>query len=350
MAAALMVTNVSIRQDHEGRFCVNDLHQAAGGEKRHQPSNWLALQQTQALVRELIREQKPDALGAPIPVESRQGLGTFVTKELVYAYAMWVSPEFHLRVIRAYDRMTREGAISLPDFNDPVAAARAWADKAEQVQRLARLAHAQRETLEAARPAVEFHEAVAQSNDTLSIGQFAKLMGVGEVRLFKLMRDERILITGGAKHNLPFQSHIDCGRFEVRESVYTDPETQRNHLRFQTRITPKGQMWLQKKFFPAQAEVLTEALEAAAEPGDLLAAGPAQLTGQDIDRDVPAPSADQNRSDLARQTLDAARKMLGRRPQVAGSERSVVENPRIPMPHPDQEREASRYLLQSQRY
>src|SRR5690606_42052041 len=65
--------------------------------------------------------------------------------------------------------------------------------------------------------------------------------------------------------------------------------------------------------FPAQAEVLTEALEAAAEPGDLLAAGPAQLTGQDIDRDVPAPSADQNRSDLARQTLDAARKMLGRR-------------------------------------
>ncbi|MFB8828338.1 KilA-N domain-containing protein [Azotobacter sp. CWF10] len=93
----LVIANTTIRQDAEGRYCLNDLHRASGGEKRHGPSYWLANQQTKELVSEL------ETTGNPVvTLEGRNG-GTYVCKELVYAYAMWISPAFHVRVIRTFD-------------------------------------------------------------------------------------------------------------------------------------------------------------------------------------------------------------------------------------------------------
>lgn len=99
----LSIVGVSIRQDEHGRYCLNDLHKAAGGEKRHQPSDWLRVQQTQELIAEI------DIPGIP-GIVSKQGLGTFAAKELVYAYAMWISSAFHLKVIRAYDAMVSQSS------------------------------------------------------------------------------------------------------------------------------------------------------------------------------------------------------------------------------------------------
>lgn len=99
--ANLIVSSKTIRQDAEGRFRLNDLHKAAGGEKRHSPSYWLENQQTDALVRILQTTGNP-----VVSIGGRSG-GTYVCKELVYAYAMWISPEFHLQVIQAYDAIVR---------------------------------------------------------------------------------------------------------------------------------------------------------------------------------------------------------------------------------------------------
>lgn len=99
----LTIASTKIRQDAEGRFCLNDCHKASGlgGEKR--PSKWLVTEQAKGLIAEL--EVGPNS-GSPLHTV-KSGLnserGTYVCKELVYAYAMWISPAFHLHVIRAFD-------------------------------------------------------------------------------------------------------------------------------------------------------------------------------------------------------------------------------------------------------
>jgi hypothetical protein len=104
----IVISDTTIRQDSEGRYCLNDLHRSAGGEARHKPGNWLANQQTQELIDEI------NSISGIPAIDSRRGrgddAGTFVCKELVYSYAMWISPVFSLKVIRTFDAVSR-GAV-----------------------------------------------------------------------------------------------------------------------------------------------------------------------------------------------------------------------------------------------
>jgi len=107
MTHSLSVLNTDIRI-HDGLYSLNDLHRAAGGEKRHEPHRWLRNDQTKALIEEI--ECSPDLGITPVKVikgNRADGApqGTYACKELVYAYAMWISPRFHLHVIRAFDAL-----------------------------------------------------------------------------------------------------------------------------------------------------------------------------------------------------------------------------------------------------
>lgn len=98
-----------IKQDAEGRYCLNDVHKAAieAGEnaRTHEPKEFLRRPETNELVGELITGNSRNKNFNPVVAKAGRYGGTYAVKELVYAYAMWISAEYHLKVIRAYDRM-----------------------------------------------------------------------------------------------------------------------------------------------------------------------------------------------------------------------------------------------------
>jgi hypothetical protein len=108
----LVISNVVIKQDENLRYRLNDLHKASGLSKSKSPSEWLRLQNSQELV-ELLRtgihvlEQNQVVTEPLVTINGGNKQGVYGLKELVYAYAMWLSPEFHLHVIRAYDALVQ---------------------------------------------------------------------------------------------------------------------------------------------------------------------------------------------------------------------------------------------------
>lgn len=108
MTNQLIISNTSIRKDSVGRYSLNDLHKASGNQDKDKPANWLRSEKTVELIEEILiahnREvKKQDSDFKPVVSKSGRYGGTYVCKELVYSYAMWISAAFALKVIRAYD-------------------------------------------------------------------------------------------------------------------------------------------------------------------------------------------------------------------------------------------------------
>ncbi|EOX1573003.1 KilA-N domain-containing protein [Vibrio cholerae] len=104
-AIAILGHNIRLK---DKLFSLNDLHKASGSLPKHQPNRFLRLDTTQELINEMA--SYPD-LGSTHEVQN--GKGTWVCKELVYAYAMWISAKFHLQVIRAFDALVNRKLVTL---------------------------------------------------------------------------------------------------------------------------------------------------------------------------------------------------------------------------------------------
>ena len=105
----LTISNSTIDMK-DGLYSLNDLHRASGSNKKHQANNFMRLENTKSLIDEIerssdMRNGKESMAYKVIQGGNSQQQGTFVCRELVYSYAMWISPRFQLLVIRAFDSM-----------------------------------------------------------------------------------------------------------------------------------------------------------------------------------------------------------------------------------------------------
>lgn len=121
----LTILKTAIRQS-DNLYSLNDLHQASGGLDKHSPFRFMRNESTQELISEMKNEMntksgvQKEAQGSDLIFKTLRGRniqGTWVCEELVLSYAMWISPKFHLIVLRAFLAMHRNQPqqLSLPE-------------------------------------------------------------------------------------------------------------------------------------------------------------------------------------------------------------------------------------------
>ena len=103
----MMILASNIIHVIDGLYSANDLHKASGGANKHSPFRFMRLASTKALIAEIERSPYLVSVsnGKAYKADTQ---GTWICKELVYAYAMWISPRFNLLVISAFDSLVQQ--------------------------------------------------------------------------------------------------------------------------------------------------------------------------------------------------------------------------------------------------
>ena len=112
----LTVLKTSIR-DLDGLYSLNDLHKASGNDPKHRPNQFVRLDITKDLINEIQGENSTAQICALRSINGGTNRGTYACEELILSYAMWISPKFHLIVLRAFLAMHRNQPqqLSLPE-------------------------------------------------------------------------------------------------------------------------------------------------------------------------------------------------------------------------------------------
>lgn len=106
--------------------------------------------------------------------------------------------------------------------------------------------------IEADKPKVLFAESLQVSDDTINVNDLAKLLkqngvNIGEIRLFKWLRENGYLIKSGSEYNMPTQRSMELKLFKVkvttRQGSDGTPRQQRT-----PKVTGKGQLYFINKF------------------------------------------------------------------------------------------------------
>ena len=126
----------------------------------------------------------------------------------------------------------KEPKYQLPDFTNPVEAARAWANEVEAKQAL-------EHKVEEDKPKVKFFEDIGDANNLQNMTAVSQALGIGRNTLFKQLRDMGIF---QKDKTYPYTRFINEGYFVVKEKVAPN-----GNFFSQTFVTGKGLQYLYNK-------------------------------------------------------------------------------------------------------
>ena len=225
-----------IRQDQYGRYCLNDLHKASGGQDKHAPYRFIRNEQTQDLITEINRS--PDMVNACEMTKGGLEQGTYVVKELVYSYAMWISPIFNLKVIRTFDAAANQQ--QLPDLNNPAQLRDLLLGYAEQNIQLA----AENKTLSSA------IENITATEKGVKFQQACKILGIKRETLATWLRvngwDRYLNEVRTSTHKSETRGYCET-KYTQTDSIKPSGEPY-NYTKIEFFILPKGMAVLAKHF------------------------------------------------------------------------------------------------------
>lgn len=123
--------------------------------------------------------------------------------------------------------------VALPDFTDPVVAARAWADECE-AKRAAQL------QLEAAAPKVVFADAILNADGTTTVADVARTIKVSVRKMHKALKIKKVILA----NNAPAAAYVDKGYFVA--STYAFETSRGTQIGHSARVTGKGIEFLRR--------------------------------------------------------------------------------------------------------
>lgn len=137
-------------------------------------------------------------------------------------------------------------------IDDPVERAKRWIEEAEQRKALETKTQEQAKQIEQYKPKVLFADTLASSNNSILIGELAKLITqggypIGQNKLFKWLRDNGFLCKNGERYNLPTQYSIDMNLLDIKKRVINNSDGSSRVTRT-TKVTGKGQNYFVNKF------------------------------------------------------------------------------------------------------
>ena len=175
-------------------------------------------------------------IGTPAPREFDHNGNTytqyFLNKRDSLIVVAQNCPEFTARVIDRWQELEQANTFKVPQTLSE--ALMLGAELARQVE-------AQQLQLEAQKPAVAFVERFVEAKSSKCLSDVAKILGQKPHAFIARLSEDGVIFKRGGSW-LPYQHHIDAGRFKVKTGEAS------GHAFEQTRVDPKGIEWLAKMY------------------------------------------------------------------------------------------------------